>query len=307
MRDGVVVIFCLAAATCVAQEAVWRDPSPHSARFVTVDNNVQLEVLDWGGSGRALVLLAGLGNTADVFDEFAPKLTSAHHVFGITRRGFGLSSAPPGGYSADRLGDDVLEGLHSLKVEQPVLVGHSIAGEELSSIATRHPEQISGLIYLDAAYAPAYYDRTRGDLDLDTIYLQRKPQELQAKSAGSRLPVADMQKKLARLQAFDSTLDPKWEPLVHELLETVLPGFETALRRRQGSGDQQLIDDLVQTDLPGLKRDLQEAQGDAREVLPDAKPPSPTAADTKNIQRLSLLGNSRSWTRDTGRGDAPAV
>jgi len=40
-----------------------------------VDDNVKLEVLDWGGTGRPLVLLAGLGNTAHVFDDFAPKLT----------------------------------------------------------------------------------------------------------------------------------------------------------------------------------------------------------------------------------------
>jgi len=53
----------------------WKDPSPHMIRFISVDDNVPLEVLDWGGSGRALVLLAGGGDTAHVFDGFAPKLT----------------------------------------------------------------------------------------------------------------------------------------------------------------------------------------------------------------------------------------
>src|ERR1700694_1200037 len=67
------------------------DPSPHAVRFVTVEKGVQLEVLDWGGSGEAVVLLAGGGNTAHVFDDFAPKLASDHHVYGITRRGFGAS------------------------------------------------------------------------------------------------------------------------------------------------------------------------------------------------------------------------
>ena len=90
------------------QTAPWHDPSPHSVQFVTVDKDVKLEVLDWGGTGRPLVLLAGLGNTAHVFDDFAPKLTSDYHVYGITRRGFGASSKPDSGYSADRLGYDVL-------------------------------------------------------------------------------------------------------------------------------------------------------------------------------------------------------
>ena len=34
------------------------DPSPHQVRWVTVDSSVKLEVLDWGGSGPPLVLLA---------------------------------------------------------------------------------------------------------------------------------------------------------------------------------------------------------------------------------------------------------
>jgi hypothetical protein len=41
------------------QPPAWKDPSPHITQFVTVDKNVRLEVLDWGGSGRPLVLLAG--------------------------------------------------------------------------------------------------------------------------------------------------------------------------------------------------------------------------------------------------------
>jgi len=77
------------------QPPVWKDPSPHTTQFVTVDNRVRLEVLDWGGSGRPLVLLAGGGDTAHVFDDFAPKLTPSFHVYGITRRGFGESGFLP--------------------------------------------------------------------------------------------------------------------------------------------------------------------------------------------------------------------
>ena len=37
-----------------------------------------------------------------------------------------------------------------------VLVGHSIAGEELSSVATRYLVRIAGLVYLEAGYLYAY-------------------------------------------------------------------------------------------------------------------------------------------------------
>ena len=107
---SILLLFSLAARVSAQapEDPPWQDPSPHTVQFVTVEENVRLEVLDWGGSGRPLVLLAGQGNTAHVFDDFAPKLTPQYHVYGITRRGYGESSAPDSGYSADRLGDDVL-------------------------------------------------------------------------------------------------------------------------------------------------------------------------------------------------------
>ena len=43
-------------------------------RYISVADSVRLEVLDWGGTGRPVILLAGLGNTAHVFDAFAAKL-----------------------------------------------------------------------------------------------------------------------------------------------------------------------------------------------------------------------------------------
>jgi hypothetical protein len=110
------------------------DPSPHKTQFVTVNRNVKLEVLDWGGNGPPLIFLAGLGNTAHVFDDLAPKFTDKHHVYGITRRGIGLSTVPPitnENYDPDRLGDDVLAVIASLKLDRPFLAGHSIAGQEL--------------------------------------------------------------------------------------------------------------------------------------------------------------------------------
>ncbi|HWY66719.1 MAG TPA: alpha/beta hydrolase [Rhizomicrobium sp.] len=137
------------------------DPASHKIQFVAVAPGVRLEVLDFGGQGPALIFLAGLGNTGHVFDSFAPRFTAKHHVYAITRRGYGVSDWPPpteANYDPDRLGDDVLAVMAALHIDRPVLAGHSIAGEELSSIGTRHPEKVAGLIYLDAAHPYAFYD-----------------------------------------------------------------------------------------------------------------------------------------------------
>jgi non-heme chloroperoxidase len=70
----------------------------------------------------------------------------------------------------------------ALKINRPVLVGHSIAGEELSSVGTRHPGKVAGLIYLEAGYAYAYHDPLVGDFDLDSQELQRKRKLLESSS-----------------------------------------------------------------------------------------------------------------------------
>ena len=195
------------------------DPSPHTTRYLTVAAGASLEVLDWGGSGRPVVLLSGLGDTAHVFDQFALKLTPNYHVYGITRRGYGGSSAPMTGYSADRLGDDVLAVLDALHLDKPVLVGHSIAGEELSSIGSRYPARVAGLVYLDAGYYYAYYDHsvvTSLGVTIDIDELERKLDQLKFGSPTAADPRALIQNVLSSelphftqsLQAWQQTLPP---------------------------------------------------------------------------------------------------
>jgi non-heme chloroperoxidase len=153
---------CILAAslTVFAGAAAAQDVTPHAIQFVTVAPDVKLEVVDWGGPETpgtlSVVLLAGLGDTSHRFDPFASQLIKTYRVFGVTRRGFGVSSMPDSGYDADRLGDDVLAVMDALKLQRPVLMGHSLGGEELSSIGSRHPERVAGLIYLDAGYGYAF-------------------------------------------------------------------------------------------------------------------------------------------------------
>ncbi|WXH30018.1 Putative aminoacrylate hydrolase RutD [Myxococcus stipitatus] len=136
----------------VRANAPWADPSPHREGAVTVEPGVFLEVLDWGGTGPAVVLLAGQGNTAHIFDDFAPKLTQAFRVVALTRRGFGKSSKPEAGYDLKTRVEDVRRALDELKLDKVSLVGHSLAGDELTAFAAMYPRRVHRLVYLDAAY-----------------------------------------------------------------------------------------------------------------------------------------------------------
>jgi len=178
---------------------------PHrTAQMISVADGVQLEVLDWGGTGRPLILLTGLGNQARVFDKFASDLSARYHVYGITRRGFGNSSAPQPdatNYTVARLGEDVIAVIDALHLNKPIVAGHSIAGEELSYIAVHHPEKVAGLIYLDAGYPYALYDEANGVLIMDAVELRDQLLQLTEDSAADPLKYLDDLK--ASLQRVD--------------------------------------------------------------------------------------------------------
>jgi non-heme chloroperoxidase len=206
--------FLLIASLVVSlQASAQTDSSPHKVQFVTVEEGVQLEVLDWGGLGRPLVFLAGNGDTAHAFDNFAPNFTNQNHVYGITRKGFGASSKPAptkGNYSADRLGDDVLAVMQALGIERSVLVGHSLAGEELSSIGGRFPDKVSGLIYLDAAASWAFYDPAHPQVEIEMNGIKKRIEEIEAGGV-------DEQEKLRELEIAIA----KFETVLHQSNEDV--------------------------------------------------------------------------------------
>jgi pimeloyl-ACP methyl ester carboxylesterase len=131
---------------------VWTDPTPHRLLRIWVAPRVELEVLDWGGRGEPLVFLAGGGNTAHVYDGFAPRFTSRFHVLGITRRGFGGSSRPSTGYDTTTLVRDIIAVLDTLGLAKASFVAHSFGGSELNYLGAHYPQRVRRLVYLDSAY-----------------------------------------------------------------------------------------------------------------------------------------------------------
>jgi pimeloyl-ACP methyl ester carboxylesterase len=123
-------------------------PNPKSD-FVHV-NGIRLHYLDWGGEGSTLIFLTGMGSSAYIFNNFAPRFADKFHVLALTRRGQGDSDYPESGYDADTLIEDIRQFMDSLNIEKAILAGHSLAGVELTHFAATYPERVEKLVYLDA-------------------------------------------------------------------------------------------------------------------------------------------------------------
>jgi pimeloyl-ACP methyl ester carboxylesterase len=156
----------VATAPAVCVDTPPYDTVPYEAeKFVSVAPGVNLEVLDWGGSGEAMVLLTGSGDNAHGYDYFAFQFTDFFHVIGITRRGWlpssqPLPSSPPRtGYDVETRAADDIKVLDTLGIKKAVFVGHSIAGSELSKIAVKYPSYVDKLVYLDASDLSERFNR----------------------------------------------------------------------------------------------------------------------------------------------------
>ena|GEM_PF-6386773 len=128
--------------------------SPQERWVATGD--VQLKVLDWGGSGPQPVLcLHGIAGNAWLWNALASRLADdlgqTHRVLSVDMRGHGDSSKPTGPYTPEAVGRDLIALCDQLGGAPVTLIGHSRGGWQAAYLAARWPERVSRLVLVDPA------------------------------------------------------------------------------------------------------------------------------------------------------------
>lgn len=149
----VAIAAALSAASLLIISSVGRRPTPpaHRARLISI-GPLTLRVVR-AGQGPAVVLVHGYGESLiswrPVFDE----LSLDADVIALDLPGFGVSSKPASGYTADSLASVVLALLDELGVGRAVIVGHSLGGAVATAAAIRDPGRVTGLVLVAPALA----------------------------------------------------------------------------------------------------------------------------------------------------------
>lgn len=140
----------LLAALALAAHA---QPKPYPAAFKTqeiaTDTTATLHVRV-GGSGPAVVLIHGFGDTGDMWSPLAAELAKDHRVVVPDLRGLGLSSKPEGGYDKKTQAADIRAVLDKLGIAEADIVGHDIGTMVAYAYAARYPAQTRKLVVMDA-------------------------------------------------------------------------------------------------------------------------------------------------------------
>jgi pimeloyl-ACP methyl ester carboxylesterase len=103
-----------------------------------------------GGSGPAVLLLHGFGDTGDMWQPLAQVLVGDHLVIVPDLRGMGLSTHPEGGYEKTSQARDLASILDRLGVDQVMLVTHDIGNMVGYAFAAQFQPRVTKWIIMDA-------------------------------------------------------------------------------------------------------------------------------------------------------------
>ncbi len=156
-RSAATVLLALAASAAVnyalAKRAERRNPP--QGRFITIDG-VRLHYLE-RGSGPPIVLLHGLGALTNEMTAsgIIDPLAADHRVIVFDRPGFGYSERPRGRIWTPAAQAALLrDALDTLRIQRPVIVGHSWGTMVALEMALSDPDATAGLVLLAGYYFP---------------------------------------------------------------------------------------------------------------------------------------------------------
>jgi pimeloyl-ACP methyl ester carboxylesterase len=155
--EGVVLSLLALAAVLLAGSSAFNAialyrfrQSPPGQTFLVDGHAMRIEC---SGSGSPVIVLdAGLGDDGLIWARVQPVLANTTRVCSYDRAGFGWSDALPPPRDADHIATELHGLLAEAHVTGPVvLMGHSIAGIYLRDYASRYPENVVGLIFVDGS------------------------------------------------------------------------------------------------------------------------------------------------------------
>ncbi len=103
-----------------------------------------------GGTGPAVVLIHGYGDTGDMWIPLATELMRDHTVIVPDLRGMGLSAVATTGFTKTNEAEDIAGVMDALKVQRADVIGHDIGNMVAFAFAESHPDRTTRLVMMDA-------------------------------------------------------------------------------------------------------------------------------------------------------------
>ena len=142
----------LALGILAVSTGAWAGVQAFPPGFETkmIDTNGTSLYVRIGGTGPAVVMLHGFGDTGDMWAPIAAELMKDHTVVVPDLRGMGLSAHPDTGYTKKNQAADIAGVLDHLKIDEADLVTHDIGNMVGYAFAAQYRQRVKRWIVIDA-------------------------------------------------------------------------------------------------------------------------------------------------------------
>jgi N-formylmaleamate deformylase len=117
-------------------------------------NGVNLHYYRTGGDKQPVVLLHGFTDNGLCWTRVARDLEQDYDVIMFDARGHGLSDGPSNGFTQNLMTEDAANIIQTLKLERPLLLGHSMGAAVTARVAAYHPDLVRAIALED----PPWHD-----------------------------------------------------------------------------------------------------------------------------------------------------
>lgn len=103
------------------------------------------------GNGQSILLLHGWRGCIDSWYPVTQYLKSKYKVYVLDLPGFGKSETPMPPFDYYSYGDLIGSFIKQLKIDKPIIIGHSFGGSIAAGIAARYPELVRKIVLVDSS------------------------------------------------------------------------------------------------------------------------------------------------------------
>ena len=114
-------------------------------KFLRIDEN-DIRYLESGSSKKTLVLIHGLGASAERWDKVIPLFSKHFRVIIPDLIGFGYSDKPLADYTLDFFSSFLEKFFAAANIQNPIVIGSSLGGQIAAEYTAEHPQNVEKLI-----------------------------------------------------------------------------------------------------------------------------------------------------------------
>jgi pimeloyl-ACP methyl ester carboxylesterase len=138
-------------------------PPPNWSDGYVMTNGIRIHYWRTGGDKPPLVLAHGYSDDGLCWTNLAKELEADFDIIMIDARGHGLSDPPSASDPADAQAEDLAGLIQELKLDKPIVMGHSMGSSAVAWFAAKYPDVPRAVVLEDPGLVPRPNSAVRSD------------------------------------------------------------------------------------------------------------------------------------------------